>query len=120
MVGWNSSAKFWSVNRPSASWKPPSARYVVGRTRKRRAKAKNGTTPSHVHESPARGKGPGVAGWRASAGAMGGERPYPPPPVGGRRRARRSLTVGRLLHVGADDGVPLLGDDLLGLVLLLE
>src|SRR5215831_2851504 len=50
MVGWKRSAMFCSVNRPWLSWKPPTARKLVGRIRNMTANAKKGSTPTQAHE----------------------------------------------------------------------
>src|SRR5436309_6799366 len=105
MVGCASSTMFRRVKRPSASWNPPMARKLVGRIRNRRAKAKNGATPAHLQSSRRGRHGETAAVSKGAAWATAG---------------RTSCRASRLLHVRPDDGVPLLGDHLFRLILLLE
>src|SRR5712692_5313034 len=82
------------VKRPSVSWKPPIARYVVGRIRNRRANRKNGTTPTHAQEMPSSADTAAAAGFRPSAGAIGSPSAVTPlPPRTQGRGGRPTLTL---------------------------
>src|SRR5579859_4509602 len=48
--GWKRSPMFCSVKLPAASWKLPTTKKRAGKIRKKRAKARKGTTPSQAHD----------------------------------------------------------------------
>src|SRR5207244_1592613 len=98
--GVNRPAMLAKVQWPSTSWKAPTSRLEVGSSKNSRAKSVNGPTP--------------IAVSTLARDSRAGERP----PSGA--ATPLALTMDRccrLLHVGADDRIPLLGDDVLRLAL---
>src|SRR5713226_4932749 len=134
MDGWKRFQRLARVKCPSASWNAPTMRNPVGRIRNIRAKMKKGTTPSQAQDMRPRDMRPGSLGAADTAGILptlvtiaatarqghAAEEVVPPSAPCGRACRARPRGKRRLLHVRPDHGIPLLRDDALRLVLLVE